>query len=212
MNGCSVTDKQWSAFTKLDLGEYMPGRLSGRSKTDHGVPQSAVRAQLTIRIQNWIQKMYSSTSYSANRPMDNALIRTGINLMLMICLAQRTRRTQAGAAKTAFSCFSPPIDHDDSDLHRRLKRGYLDSVPYERMCALWLIGAALQVYTASEFSLLTRLVQEAEFSFPPTLGELGERCGSILAEGEGKVLADLILSLNVSRVFAPSFLEGLLGR
>lgn len=214
MDGYRGSDKQWIAFTKLDLGEYMPGRMSGWSRAGHGVSPSVARNQLTLRVQTWVEGIYSSASRTprfTGQLVDNNLMRTAIDLMLRLSLVHRTKRTQAGTAKIAFSCFSPPIDHTGFELHHRLRNGSPRSVPYERMCVLWLIGKVFRVYTASESILLHRMVHEAEFSLPATLGELGEIYGSGLLDGEAKILAELFTRLNVAQVLDGEFLEGLIG-
>lgn len=215
MHGHKGSDKQWNAFTKLDLGEFMPGRLAGKPRTGHGVPPSPARTHLTLRMQAWVQRVYSSAACVPRRgdhPIDNHLMRTAIDLMLRLTLTHRTRRVPAGMAKTGFSSFYPPIDNQGLDLPSRLENGSPNSVPYERMCALWLLGKVFKVFTAPESALLHRMVSEADFFFPTGLGELGERCRSGLIEDEGEVFADLVSRLNVEQVFDRDFLEGLLGK
>lgn len=209
--GC---DKQWDAFTKLDLGEFMPGRFIGRNRSDHGVPECAARAHLTLRIQAWVQKVYSSAAYApccGDYPIENHLMRRAIDLMLGLTLTHRTRRANAGAARIAFSSFYPPTDHEGLDLLGRLRNGSPNSVPYERMCALWLLGKIFKVFTVAESALLHQMLHEAEFFFPLTLGELGEMCGSSLVENERESLAEIISKLDLGQVLDPSFLEGLIG-
>lgn len=214
MNGHRGCDKQWDAFTNRDLGEFMPGRLRRRSKADHGVAESAIRARLTLRVQIWVQKVYGSAADISCRgvgPIDNQLMRTAIELMLKLTLIHRTRRGHAGIAKVAFSSFYPPLDHEDRDLPARLNNGAPNSVPYERMCALWLLGQIFKVFTAAEAALLHGMVHDAEFVLPATQSELGEMCASSLVEGESDVLSELISGLNVGHIFDPAFLEGLVG-
>lgn len=214
MNGCRDSDKQWSAFTQVDLGEFMPGRMTGRNIGGHGVRHSAERTLLSLRVQTWLHNLYSSNSSvlgPAGQQVDNRLMRAAVDLMLRVLLMHRTRRSLAGVAKTCFSSIKPPINHGPSDLHSRLAHGAINSVPYERMCALWLIGIIFRIFTASEFALFDFLIRDAEFTLPPGLGELGAMCGGILLEGESEELYELISGMDVARVLDAGFLEGLLG-
>lgn len=171
-NGDEVL-KQWHAFAEGELGEYTQGRVASYHRRNHGIPPSRARGWLTLKVQKWINRLYTSPLCLASQTRGNlnaSDILKAVHLTLSLLLTPRTESRVPGAALSIFTAAIPVIVHKDLDLQERLDHGAAHSVPYERMCALLLLGIALNIFNSHELALLSNIVSDAEFSMPDSIG------------------------------------------
>jgi len=208
---CAAIHKQWWAFTKGDLGDYLPGRNCHRS---HGLPSNRSRAWLTLRVQSWIESLQRSSRTvlpsTSNHVKTEDLIRV-IEQVIRLLLAPRTDRDNPGLARTFFTIKPAVIVHKFLDLQARLEYGAPNSLPYERMSALLLLGLIFKLFTRAEISLLKRLVSAADFELPGSMYELGALTAIPVAHHEYDELRIRFSCPYEITAYLGGFLHGLLG-
>lgn len=211
MENCETISKQWWAFIKGDLGDYLPGRSRNRL---HGLPSTRSRAWLTLRIQSWIAKLQRSTRTvlpGTSTAVNSEDLTRVVYQVICMLLAPRTDRDNPGLARTFFTVKPAVIVHKFLDLQARLDYGARNSVPYERMSALLLLGLVFKVFTRAEIAMLKRLVSEADFELPGSMYELGALTAIPVAHHEYDELRIRFSCPYEITTFLGDFLDGLLG-
>ncbi|HHM4860540.1 TPA: hypothetical protein ACRNCN_002790 [Pseudomonas aeruginosa] len=211
VDGCDLTNKQWVAFSRGDLGDYMPGRRRGYSRRPGLIP-NASRAWLTIRVQAWIENIRRAeqvTLPGTKLSTDSKTLLVVVNLVLRMLLVPRTDRTPVGIGKSIFSNMQPVIIHKVLDFKQRLEFGAANSVPYERMSALLLLGLIFRVFTDKERSCLEDLICESGLAGTPDLKWLGECCSNHISIAEQDLLQEVFSFPDEIMIFLGEFIEGL---
>ncbi|WP_160105596.1 hypothetical protein [Pseudomonas izuensis] len=214
IDGYPILDKQWNAYVRGNLGDYYQGR-KGSSYTRrhmHGLPPNNIRAWLTLRVQMWINKI-DRTRFcvlpGTDVLVDSIQLTSAVNFILRLFLVPRTDRNSSGVAKELLTAANPLIVHKVLDFKDRLDYGASNSVPYERMCALLLLGKIFNIFSPKEHSMFKKIVLDSEFDFPDskTLGELS--AGHVHAV-EYSTLERQLGSLDVVSDYLSDFIEGVL--
>lgn len=210
-----VADKQWKAFCKGDAGDYLPGKRGFAHRRSHGIPANNSRAWLTLRVQSWVDKLHRTSCVilpSSSIVALSSKVRDTVALVLNLLLSPRTDRNIAGGARDQFTAARPVIVHKLMSLKERLQYGARNSVPYERMSALFFIGLIFNVYSPKEEVLLRNLVEEAEFEMPDDLKTIGLICGHHVDALELDTLRQLVAENDKDKILSNAFLKGLLPR
>lgn len=206
---CEIIDKQWGAYVSNAIGDYVPGRLKSCYKRKPGIFPRDSRAWLTLRVQKWIEMLHKRNSCAlpgTNIVVETSKIITAVDLIIRIFLIPRTRRYSSGVASLLSDAYTT-IVHHKNHLSERIEYGAPNSVPYERMCALLLLGVIFKIFSQKELSLLHRLVSLSEFNIPDfrVLGKLITGCVDI---HENEMLVSLLNNLGEISLFLREFIEG----
>lgn len=210
IDSCPAVEKQWQAFVRGNLGDYVPGRPRRRLNR---LPANFSRSWLTLRVQTWIQRLHRHNLCAlpgTNILVDARELIQAVNLVLRMLLVPRTDRTPPGEGRIYFNSQPSRIVHKILNLDQRLECGAPNSVPYECMSALLLLGLIFKVFTKSEISLLNKLIVQSEFGFPSNLIDLGSTCKSHVSFSENERLNNLFTFSDEIMEFLGGFLQGLL--
>ncbi|MFL1527241.1 hypothetical protein [Pseudomonas sp. O230] len=202
--------KQWAAYVRGHSGDYIEGRVRFY-RGSHGISPDQIRAWLTLRVQMWIDKLNNTDRCvlpGTNIIVDSSKMRGAVELVLRLFLVPRTDRTKSGVARELFTTGNALIVHRIFNLSERLEYGAPHSVPYERMCALLLLGITFGIFSPEEHSLLNSIILKAEF-WLPNLRDLGALSAEHVYGEEYVVLERLFNRSNDASVFPGDFLEGI---
>lgn len=214
LDGYPILDKQWNAYVRGDLGDYYQGR-KGSSYTRrhmHGLTPDNIRAWLTLRVQMWINKINCSKFCvlpGTDVPVDCTKLTSAVNFILRLFLVPRTDRNRSGVAKQLLTASNPLIVHKVLDLNERLDYGASNSVPYERMCALLLLGKIFNIFSPKEYLMFEQMVLNSEFDFPDSK-TLGELSADHVHAVEYSTLERQLGSLDIVSDYLSDFIEGVL--
>lgn len=208
-----TVDKQWGAFVTGNVGDYIQGRRSSYYRHQHGLAPSKARAWLTLRVQKWVHNLYLESRSilfgKKNSVTHNSMI-NAVYFMLRMLLSPKTDRAPAGVARDIFTNVCPVTVHKPLLLPERLRYGAVHSVPYERMCAMLLIGVIFRVFTNAELILLNNTLEKDDFSIPNVTRDLGVLCAAHVNPDEHKDLKKLIRAMGGASCFHRDFLNGLI--
>lgn len=213
LNYSTPTEKQWDAYKHGELGDFLPSRRLGYSRRHHGLKPSRARSWLTLRVQNWLAKLecvctLKQDSNPHKREAENLL--NTVHYIFKILLTPRTSVLCAGIARDCFTEVPPKIFHNSMNFSKRLRFGAAHCVPYERMCALLLLGKIFMVFSRAEQELLDKIVSEAEFYLPSKSIDLGRFCSPVVSTQEYEELKQAFVLSNDVLPTLGDFLDGLL--
>lgn len=209
INGCEIVDKQWIAFAKGDLGEFITRKVRPYFRHDYGIPSGNVRAWLTLRVQHWIERLHRApqcTLPGTDMIVDSATVISAVNMILRLFLVPRTDRTGPGVAIDIYAAIYAPIVHKILSFRERLEYGAPHSVPYVRMSALLLLGLTFRIFSAKEVQMFKELILPREFLWP-SLQELGQLSISEQTLEESDV-EELLTSLAAVSTHLNEFITG----
>lgn len=175
IDGCESGDKQWIAYAKGDLGEFITRKVRPYFRHNYGIPSGNIRAWLTLRVQHWVEqlhRMHQCALPGTNIIVDSATVISAVNMILRLFLVPKTDRSDCGIALDQFAAIYPPIVHKILSFRERLEYGAPRSVPFDRMNALLLLGLTFRIFSAKELQMFKDLVLGCEFMWP-SLQDLG---------------------------------------
>ncbi|KPZ27209.1 TniQ family protein [Pseudomonas coronafaciens] len=167
-------DRAWEAFKyHTKYSEPPSGSRGWFSAHD-----SAYRHLLAKRVQVWLQSL-SRRGQTILPGTDTSVfgpsLAASVHATYSILLRQRTRYSTGGFAKTLVRRQRPESSALDKPLPVRLKLGVYESTPYERMCALLVVGIIFRVIKGSETARLDGLARAAGSKWPTNVRRIGQQ-------------------------------------
>lgn len=211
INKSNPLKKQWDAYANGASGDYIEGRTRGYPRRSHGIPPGDVRAWLTLRVQLWIERLNNSARYGlpgTDMMIDSSKLRYAVDLILRLFLVPRTPRTEPGIARRLFTLADSCIVHRVIGFNERFEYSAANSVPYERMSALLLLGLVFGIFSPKETAMFNELVTKSDFRLPD-LRELGTRAASHVYGDEYFALVKHFHDDDELIIYSREFLEGI---
>jgi hypothetical protein len=202
-------DRAWDAF------KHHPSE----SETPHGrtgwfSPNGAAyRNKLAIRVQRWLQSLARAAHVvlpGTNDRVSALSVKTAALAMYSILLRQHTRYSTGGYAKTLVRTRRPELSAANKHLADRLKTGIYESSPYERMCALLLVGSLFGLIKPLETVRLQALARAANSQWPTNVRRIGQLAMTFKNPDEYLLIRTLFLGVDRKvMVHISAFIDGL---
>lgn len=202
-------DRAWEAFKHWIRGsEVHQGRLGWFSPIG-----ARYRNRLALRVQRWMQSLASKTHVVLPGTQDSVSappVKTAAHAIYSILLRQQTRYATGGYAKTLVRARRSALNALDKHLADRLKLGIYESSPYERMCALLLVGNIFGIITPPETARLQHLAKSANSQWPTDVRRIGQMAMTFKNPEEYVLIRSLFLSVDRSiMAHIGAFIEGM---
>ncbi|WP_080686189.1 TniQ family protein [Pseudomonas corrugata] len=166
-------NRAWEAFKYHSTESQAPPHRQGWF-SPYG---SAYRDRLAQRVQVWMQSLALQAHVLLPGMADSVPARSvkiAAHAIYSILLKQKTRFSVGGFAKTLVRTRKSEVSALNKTLADRLKLGLYESAPYERMCALLLIGILFGVIKESESARLVALANAAQSQWPTNPKRIGQ--------------------------------------
>lgn len=166
--------RAWDAF-KYHAAYSEPLPPSRGWFSAHG---AAYRNRLAKRVQVWVQSLTRKEQLplpGTDTLASSVPVSAAVHASYSILLRQRTRFSSGGYAKTLARRHRCEVSALNKTLPVRLKLGVYESTPYERMCALLLVGIIFGVINASESARLDELARAADSRWPTNVKRIGQQ-------------------------------------